>query len=271
MRSRARASGRRLIAAAAIAVAAGLALAARSCAGRGPRDGGDGPAAAPAPDARGEGSRAGIDQRPWGEEPPPVALPLPSPSAGWEESAEAVTADLRRILDGRPRAGAYAEARAEAARQDLALFPPPHDRIRRLLLGSERERALALAALAARPDLDDDLLRIVLRSQRPEDDEVVRLLGAEIAAGAPAGLAARHEDDLLRAFEEEPNPLVLAVALPALERMDEARLRRLLRAQAAAASPAMLPVLLALARDRLAPGAIEDLEASLAAAVGGRR
>jgi hypothetical protein len=264
-----RAAGRRRIAvAAAIAVAAGVAMAGKSCAGRGPADGG-----ARAPGGRGAGAggeawSAGIGPPPAAEERPSLDLPFPSPSAGWEEPAEIVTADLRRILDGRPRAGAYEEARAEAARQDLALFPPPRDRLRRLLLGSERERALALAALAGRPDLDDDLVRIVLRSQRPEDDDVVRLLGAEIAAGLEAGLAARHEEDLLHVFEAEPNPLVLAVALPALERMDEARLRRLLRAQAAAASPEMLPILFALARGRLAPGAVEDLEASLAAALG---
>ncbi|HEY6005037.1 MAG TPA: hypothetical protein VIV57_19320, partial [Anaeromyxobacter sp.] len=175
----------------------------------------------------------------------------PSPSAGWEEAAEAVAADLRRLLDGRPGAGAYAEARAEAARADLALFPPDRARIRRLLAGGERERLLALAALAARPELDDDLARLVLRGQRPEDDEVARLLGAEIAAGLAPDLAARHEDELQRAFEREPNPLVLAVALPALERMEAPRLRALLRAQAAAADPEMLPVLLALSRARL--------------------
>lgn len=200
-----------------------------------------------------------------GREPLVFTLAEPSPAVGWEEAAEVVAADLRRILDGRPRAGAYAEARAEAARRDLLLFPPDRERLRRLLAGGERERVLALAALAARPEGDDDLVRLVFRSQRPEDDEVVRLLGAELAAGLEPELVARHEEDLLRAFEREPNPLVLAVALPALERMAEPRLGALLRAQAAAADPAMLPVLLALARSRLAARAIEDLEFSLPA------
>ena len=59
--------------------------------------------------------------------------------------------------------------------------------------------------------------------------------------------------------------LVLAVALPALERMDEARLRALLRAQLASATPEMLPVLLALARARLGPAAIEELTSALEA------
>jgi hypothetical protein len=183
----------------------------------------------------------------------------PSPSAGWEDAAAAVSADLQRILDGRPRAGAYAEARAEAARADLALFPPERARLRRLLAGGERERILALAALAASAQADDDLARLVLRSQRPEDGEVARLLGAEIAAGLAPELLARHEDELLRAFEREPNPLVLAVALPALERMEAPRLRALLRAQAAAADPEMLAVLWALARARLGQIAADEL------------
>lgn len=188
-----------------------------------------------------------------------VDVGVPSPSAGWEEEAWIVASDLRRLLEGRPRAGAYEEARAEAARGDLALYPPDRARLRRLLLGDERERLLALAALSARPDLDDDLLRIVLRSQRPEDGDLVRLLGAEIASALSPELLGRHEDDLLRAFEREQNPLVLAVALPALERLEEPRLRSLLRAQLLRASPEMLPVLLALARSRLGSAALEEL------------
>ncbi len=192
-----------------------------------------------------------------------VDLGFPSPAAGWEEEAWIVANDLRRLLEGRPRAGAYEEARAEAARADLALYPPDRARLRRLLLGSERERLLSLAALSARPELDDDLVRIVFRSQRPEDDALVRLLGAEIAAALPAELLGRHEDDLLRAFEREPNPLVLALALPALERMEEGRLRALLDAQLSAAGPEMLPVLVGLARDRLGPAAVRDLGISV--------
>lgn len=199
-----------------------------------------------------------------------VDLGVPSPSAGWEEEAWIVASDLRRLLEGRPRTGAYEEARAEAARGDLALYPPERSRLRRLLLGSERERLLALAALSARPELDDDLLMIVLRSQRPGDDDLVRLLGAEIASALPAELLGRHEEDLLRAFEHEENPLVLAVAIPALERMEEARLRALLRAQLARASPESLPVLLALARSRLGSAALAELVAVTAPPAGRR-
>lgn len=195
-------------------------------------------------------------------------LGTPSPSAGWEEAATVVAQDLRRLLDGRPRAGAYEEARAEAARQDLALHPPDRARLRRLLLGGESERLLALAALAARPELDDDLLRIVLRSQHPEDDDLVRLLGAEIVQGAPPALLSRHDEDLYRAFERETNPLVLAVALPALERMDASRLRALLRVQLAQAGPEMLPVLYGLARSRLGAEAFADLSFPSGAASG---
>ncbi|HEY6098888.1 MAG TPA: hypothetical protein VIW03_05635 [Anaeromyxobacter sp.] len=228
----------------------------------------------PPPDAVPDGAEGGAPGRdvarpaPERDSPPlSVAFGEPSASVGWEEAAEAVSDDLRRILDGRPRAGAYAEARAEAARQDLALFPPDRARLGRLLLGSERERILALAALAARPELDDDLVRLVLRSQRPEDDEVARLLGAEIAAGLASDLVARHEEELLRAFRREPNPLVLAVALPALERMEASRLRALLRAQVASADPEMLGVLLSLARTRLGREAVEDLEDALRSAL----
>lgn len=266
--SRARSAGRTAAGLALVAaVAAGLALRACPAVRRaGEPAGGATPGLAP-----GEGPRAPGDPATPGSPLAGPAAPEPasSPSAGWEDEAEVLAADLRRLLEGRPRAGAYAEARAEAARADLALFPPDRDRVRRLLLGSEPERTVALAALAARPALDDDLLRLVLRSQRPEDHEVVRLLGAEIAAAVPAELAARHEEDLLRAYEAEPNPLVLAVALPALERLEEGRLRRLLRAQVAAAPPEMLPVLLALARGRLGPDAVEDVESALAAALRG--
>lgn len=230
-------------------------LAARACVTGAPAPA---PPTAGRPGVRADGAAAASTSRPAAADAVAPAL-APDPSAGWETEAEALAADLRRTLDGRPRPGAYLEARAEAARADLALFPPDRARVRRLLAGSERDRTLALAALAARPELDDDLLRLVLRSQRPDDDDVVRLLGAEIAAAVAPDLGARHEDDLLNAFAAEPNPLVLAVALPALERMGEARLRALLRAQLASASPEMLPVLLALARARLGAEALEEL------------
>jgi hypothetical protein len=128
-----------------------------------------------------------------------------------------------------------------------------------MLLGSEQERTWALAALSARPALDDDLVRLVLLSHRPEDDAVTRLLGAEIAAAIPPDLLSLYEEELLRAFASEESPLVLAVALPALEQMDEERLRELVRAQVETASPPMLPVLLGLARDRLGAEALADV------------
>ena len=197
----------------------------------------------------------------------PTGAPAPTPeeerqrllSAGWEEASETVIADLQAILDGRARSGAFAEAQAEAARQDLARYPPDRTRLRRMLMGSGRERNQALAALSARPDLDDDLVRLVLRSQRPEDDAVTRLLGAVIVAELPPDLLSRHEDDLLATFAGETNPLVLALALPALEQLDDERLRALVRAQLETASPPVLSVLVGLARDRLGRDALADV------------
>lgn len=185
------------------------------------------------------------------------------PSVGWENEADVVATDLRHVLEGRATPGSFAEARAEAARQDLALFPPDEDRIRRMLLGDERERTLALAALAARPPERDDIVSLVLRSHRPEDGELLRLLGAEIYSDLAPELISLHEDDLLQVFGREPNPLVLAFALPALERLREDRLRELMRAQVATAEPEMLPVLLSLARDRLGSEAMESVEETL--------
>ncbi len=187
-------------------------------------------------------------------------LPLPTGSEGWEEAAVTVAFDLRRLLLGQLRGGAYEEARAEAARQDLALFPPDPWRLRRLLLSpAAADRTVALAALAARAETPDDLVRIALRSARPEDDELVRLLGAELAAALPPEQLARHEEDLLRAFEREPNPLVLAVALPALERLAPERVRALIEGQLAVAAPEMVPILVAVARDRLGPDALRSV------------
>jgi hypothetical protein len=178
----------------------------------------------------------------------------PSSSAGWEEAADAVVADLRLLLEGNARPGAFAEARAEAARQDLALHPPERARVRAMLLGDERDRAWALAAAAALPDVDDDLAGLALRLHRPDDDELIRLLGAELVDALPPELLSRHEEELLRAFEGESNPLVLAVALPALERLDAPRLRTLVESQLQLASPEMLPILVGVARERLSPG-----------------
>jgi hypothetical protein len=184
-------------------------------------------------------------------------LPLPSPAAGWRDAAETVALDLHRFLLGVPAAGAFEEARADAARADLALFPPDPAELRRMLSSpEERPRTLALAAVAARGEAPDDLVRIVLRRQGTGDDLLVRLLGAEVVASLPPELLARHEEDLLRAFERETNPLVLAVALPALERMEEPRLRALLDSQLSLSSPEMVPVLVAVARDRLGAEAL---------------
>jgi hypothetical protein len=222
--------------------------------------------AAPSRDGRGREAGAAAAAR-----PPTVAatattaspgweLPLPTGATGWEEAAETVALDLRRFLLGRAAGGAYEEARAEAARADLAAFPPEPGKLRRLLLSpSAGDRTLALAALAARGQATDDLVRIALRCARPEEDELLRLLAADLVAALPPEQLARHEDDLLRAFEREPNPLVLAVALPALERLEAPRLRALLEAQLAVAAPEMLPVLAALARDRLGPEGLREI------------
>lgn len=229
----------------------GAAIGVRSCTA--------GPVREEAAHGRGAGPPHERDDRLAASAPPLVLLPSPSP-LGWHDAAETVAIDLRRFLVGRPAAGAFEEARAEAARADLALFPPDPAELRRMLLSPDvRLRTLALAALAAGAEASDDLLRVVLRSQRPGDDEVVRLLGAEVVAALPPELLARHEEDLLRAFEREANPLVLAVALPALERMEEPRLRALLDAQLSLAAPEMTPVLVAFARARLGSEALASV------------
>jgi len=210
---------------------------------------------------------------PPGPLPAPPAAPLPAPpgagadplreppapSTGWQEAAEIVVADLRAMLAGRAAPGAFAEAMAEAARADLALHPPSRAQVRRMLLGDERDRAWALAAAAALPDVDDDLLGLALRLQRPDDDELIRMLGAELVDALPPELLSRHEQELLEAFGQERNPLVLAVALPALERLDAPSLEALIDAQLQEAGPAMLPILVGLARDRLPPASLETL------------
>lgn len=195
--------------------------------------------------------------------PPDAAAPRPDPvappHAGWQDAARDLLDELGGTLRGTRSRGAYAEARAEAARADLATFAPPARELHALLRGGEEERLLALAALAARPPEDDDTVRLVLRGHPGETSPLARLLGAEIAAGLSPTTAARHEDDLARAFEDEPSPLVLAAAVPALERLDEPRLAALLRAQLARASPEMRPVLVALARARLSGAALAEL------------
>src|SRR5512145_595056 len=209
----------------AVVGAAALALlaivAGRSCGLLGQRS----PDSSPTRDALG-GWRADGD----GLVPPSLGAPLP-PSTGWEEAAETIAVDLAALLDGHARTGAFAEAQAEAARQDLALYPPDAAKVRRMLLAGTRERTWALVAVAVLPDVDDDLVRLLLRSLRPEDDDLQRLLTAEAVAALPPELLARHEEELLGAFAGETNPLVLAEALPALERMETERLRALVERQ----------------------------------------
>lgn len=244
------------LAAAALLVAG--TLASRAGGARAPRQGG-------APAAGGPAAPASA---------PPAALawelPLPTGAEGWEEAAETVALDLRALVLGRPVTGAYEEARAEAARRDLALFPPDPARLRRLLLSPRTpDRILALAALAARGEASDDLVSIALRSARPWDEDLVRLLLADLATALPPEQAARHEDELLRVFEREPNPLVLAVAMPALERLEAPRLRALVEAQLGVAGPEMIPVLAGLARDRLGPAELRAVGISVFERQGG--
>jgi hypothetical protein len=191
-------------------------------------------------------------------------LPDPTGQEGWEEAAETVAIDLRGLVLGRPVVGAYEEARAEAARRDLRMYPPDPARLRRMLLSpSASDRILALSALSARGEASDDLVRIALRSARSWDEDLLRLLLADLVTALPPEQAARHEDDVLRAFEREPNPLVLAVALPALERLEAPRLRALVEAQLGVAAPEMIPVLAALARDRLGPEELRSVGISV--------
>src|SRR5512133_1411768 len=142
------------IAALALVVAAAGLGALRSCSGR------------PAPDSTAKAGPARATPPADGGAAPLLHLLPPSPAAGWRDAAETVAIDLHRFLLGRPQAGAFEEARAEAARADLALFPPDPAELRSMLLSPDGGvRTLALAALAARADASDDLLRIVLRSQ----------------------------------------------------------------------------------------------------------
>jgi hypothetical protein len=198
------------------------------------------------------------------------ALPDPTGQEGWEEAAETVAIDLRGLVLGRPVVGAYAEARAEAARRDLRMYPPDPARLRRLLLSSSTsDRIHALAALSARGEATDDLVRIALRSARSWDEDLLRVLLADLVTALPPEQAARHEEDVLHAFEREANPLVLAIALPALERLEPARLRALVEAQLGVASPEMVPVLASLARDRLGPEELRAVGISVFEAGGG--
>lgn len=220
---------------------------------------------------RGEPATGSAAVPPRGEPLPPGAamgsaeeLPGGAGPEPWEEAAETVVLDLRGLVLGRPAIGAYAEARAEAARRDLALFPPDADRLRRLLLSPRSDdRLLALAALSARGAASDELVGVALRCARPWDEDLVRLLVADLVSALPPDQAARHEEEVLRAFAREPNPLVLAVALPALERLEAPRLRALLEAQLGVAAPEMVPVLASLARDRLGRDELRDLGISV--------
>jgi hypothetical protein len=232
-----------------------LALGRRAVPGRGPRGTAPGAGAAgerPAPPAEVPGGAPGFEPA------------LPTGAEGWEEAAETVALDLEGLVLGRPLTGAYEEARAEAARRDLALYPPDPARLRGKLLSPRPfDRILALAALGAGGPASDELVSIALRSARPSDGDLLRLLLAELAVALPPVQSARHEDALLRAFEREPSPLVLAVALPALERLEAPRLRALVEAQLGVAAPEMVPVLAGLARDRLGPDALRAVGISV--------
>lgn len=218
---------------------------------------------------RGGAPGNGVDRTAAAPPSPPAAprtweVPSPTGQEAWEEAAETVALDLRGLVLGRPVVGAYEEARAEAARRDLRLHPPDPTRLRRMLLSpSTTDRTHALAALSARGEATDDLVRIALRSARSWDEDLLRLLLADLVTALPPEQAARHEDDVLRAFEREPNPLILAIALPALERLEAPRLRALVEAQLGVATPEMIAVLAALARDRLGPDELRSVGISV--------
>jgi hypothetical protein len=224
-------------------------------------------AARPAPDA--------IAPAPAPESPPTPAAPapaapaLPRPSAaGWQDEARYVLESLEALVGGR-RAGSYLEARAEAIRKDLALFPPDAAELRVLLRGGSRERTLALVAASARPPDDDAAIDLALSVDPARDATVARLLAAELAAALPPERLAVHEDAVARAFEAEPDPLVFAVALPALERLDAAGLARVLRRQLQLATPEMQAIILRLAASRVGREALRDLQASVPVAGAG--
>jgi hypothetical protein len=192
----------------------------------------------------------------------PATLAAATASAGWQEEVPYLLEVLEELMAGRQPADAYATGRAEAVRRDLALFPPGPAELERLLRGGIRERTLALVAAAAHHPEEDDLIELALGTLEPSDPRVLRLLGAELAAALPAERLSGHEDALVHAFEAEPDPLVLAVALPALERLDASRLSRILRTQLVRATPEMRPVLLRLAASRVGADALRELEAA---------
>ena len=195
--------------------------------------------------------------------PPALAPPAPVPSpAGWRDEARYVLESLDALVTGRG-AGSYVEARAEAVRTDLALFPPDAAELRALLRGGSRERTLALVAAAARPPDDDAAIDLALAVDPARDGIVTRLLAAEVAAGLAPERLALHEDAVARAFEAEPDPLVFAVALPALERLDAGKLARVLRRQLTLAAPEMQAIILRLAASRVGGEALRELQASV--------
>ncbi len=190
-----------------------------------------------------------------------AALPVPAPPVRWERDAPYVLEVLEAVMAGRG-VDPFADARAEALRGSVVLFPPGAAELRMLLRGDLRDRTVALVAAAVRPPDDEALVELALRSLGEGAPSVVRLLGAELAAALPPERIARHEDALVRAFEAETDPLVLAVALPGLERLDAAPVARILRSQLPRATPEMRPVLLELAASRVGSEALEELEAA---------
>lgn len=220
-------------------------------------------AATPRPDGAaviGGGPRAGLP------EPPAPGARSPdgaSHRAAWRAAAEALLEGTRDALWGADDYAVVVES--EEARAALAgMLAADRDEVRRLLLGSERDRAIGLAALAASAVADEELLGLAVRMQRPEDEPAVRLLGAEVIASIPPEAMERLQDDVVRALSAEPNPLVLVVALPGLERLDQPRLVALLEAQLRLAGPEMRPILLGLARARVGEAALVELRAALA-------
>lgn len=223
----------------------------------------------PSPAAWASASPAAAGEDVTGAPAMPATLAAATAPDGWQSEVPYLLEVLEGLMAGRQPEGAYTTDRAEAIRRDLALFPPAPAELDRLLRGGIRERTLALVAAAAHPPADDDLIELALRALDPGDPRVLRLLGAELAAALPAERLSGHEDALVHAFEAEPDPLVLAVALPALERLDAARLSRILRTQLVRATPEMRPVLLRLSASRVGGDALRELEAATPGLAGG--
>ncbi len=255
---------RRAVAAAAVAALVTVVLFAmhRECGG-----GGDRGATVPREGAPGEADRragapaSSLPARPGSTGAEPGAAPAPSLPA-WRAAAEATLEAYRDVIAGGDPWALVVES--EGARAALAeAAAADRTEIRRLLLGTGREREIALVTMARSGLADEELLALAVRLQRPEDDEIVRLVGADVMAGMPGESLARLQDDVVRALSGETNPLVFVLALPGLERMDEAHLVELLARQLRLAGPEMRPILYDLARQRVGAASLADLRAAL--------